>query len=597
MAVEAFLPSYFSSSSSSSFHARPPPHTHTNTLRFPPLPLRCQVSGALKIDLSGVAKAVGKVGNLIMEVLNAVQAAIELGLKLLKDVDEALAELETVLTTGPFGQALVLTERIVNATANVLTVVQHARESVSQGQTAVVVSPQASAALFTASSLLSGLAEAKDPEFVLNPALSNASTALQSVLGELQSAGDLLGSTQGALLAPVSPHAPSWLAALSDAQALGVTVHTLLASLGKANGVITAGGLPAATLPTTPLGRATTATPAATLPNFQVARAALLTAASAAQEALAVYASGSVSDAAWVGQVASLVPQLTAHRATVLGELAHVGPVQELAALVGAVRASSAHSYTVLCSGEVVAVQSSVTQALGLLGDGASGSTALAQLGSTLGSMLGTLGTLRGVATSPTVTTSASGPTHSARWFTEAVQGLQEGAGVMSGFVDVADVMQGAHIQSLQWVTGPIEAAAAVSMSFVTAVQGMVQDSAFTTLLTMLQVSLWALSCWVRGPCAFQRPVHSRASVHLHSLLPHATPFCFSLCLVRAPSQDELNVVYAEVSEYTSDAATIRDVVVRLIKVRPWSPTHRSCLPLPPPSPYPPIPRRWSPAL
>ncbi len=487
-----------------------------------------QVSGALKIDLSGLAKLTGKVGGVVMEVLNAAQYAVDLAFRFLNDVDVVLEELETSITTGPFADGVDLAARLVDATENLFLVIERARASVALGNSAMAVSTTLNSASDTATDIVSTLSDLTSGYSSVATSISSVSTTLDALLTDVTAASQTLNDTLAILQRPFDgagpdPVASAWTPALLNAQALGPAVGSVAVSVGKLHALAAT-----RTGPVAPLLDVSVATAAASAAvNYTFALGLLQDTEAAARDALDAYTSGSLTDAQWVARVTNMVPQLTANRDGVVSQVAAAAPILPLAKLLAGARASAARSRPVVCGGEASSLSLAASQVLALLDDrSVNTSAALASLKSALGAMSIHAPSLAALSVSYPVLSTLSGPTQSVTNFTESLAVAGDSIATLVRLVDSLDTLQSSFLSHTNSTTWPVESAAVACGPFVDAVQGLVLDPAFADVVSALQ--------------------------------------------------SELESLYAGVSEYTSDAATIRDIVVRIIRVVDKFPTFRA---------------------
>jgi hypothetical protein len=89
-----------------------------------------QASGALKLDLSGVAKGAAAVGGAAMEVLSTVQFVVDKAFEVLGRVTGALDDLGDSASpaASPFGAGASTVSRILSAVQSVWAIASNARQ-------------------------------------------------------------------------------------------------------------------------------------------------------------------------------------------------------------------------------------------------------------------------------------------------------------------------------------------------------------------------------------------------------------------------------------------------------------------------------------
>jgi hypothetical protein len=229
----------------------------------------------------------------------------------------------------------------------------------------------------------------------------------------------------------------------------------------------------------------------------------------------ATAATGGGSD--WLVAVSAMLPQLTASVGNARAQLTLAQPAATLTPAASAVTAALTTVDGTLCSGQVATAHAALVQAVALVEgapilQGALGP--LTGLLTTLNSSRPALGALQQLSA---VTATMGGPSPAGRAFLAAVTRLRASTGGLGRVSDSGDALQRVLLSAVDAVTHPILTASALAPVFVNATRTLLRDPVFAHTLATLQ--------------------------------------------------GELDALYAGVSQYTGDAATVRDVVKRIIRV------------------------------
>jgi hypothetical protein len=194
-----------------------------------------QISGAFKLDLSGVAKMTSSLGGAASGVMNSQQAIVDLALRLLNGADEMLVDLEDSIISGPFADGVDTARRLLNRTQDFLGSVNTTRVLSTVGQAALSVAKRAGAVGELAGSVVDVLQLAAAPDSPVAVALDVAVRDLQAVLRAVQLNNNTLREARVGLLAPITEATRAeWSQALVSTLDLSAASTSLLAVAAQA---------------------------------------------------------------------------------------------------------------------------------------------------------------------------------------------------------------------------------------------------------------------------------------------------------------------------------------------------------------------------
>jgi hypothetical protein len=430
-----------------------------------------ELAGALSVDLSGVAKVFARAGDAVMEVLNAVQFAIDVALQLLDEVTGALDALEAYVTNGLFADGINLTSTILTAIHTLQDLVTNSRQYVEAGTGAVDGADALYAVQDSAYELEAAITLLGNPVVGMSGVLQGvqtASAALGTDLGGLLTTLTSARTTVSGVLAAVPA---TWSSALASVHDVGVTVEAL-------SGAIAASPL----LP--PPGPGTALPP---LPALPALNATVVTAAGTAlaqtiavvQGALSARASGLLSDTEWVVSVAGSLPTVLTAREAAQDALSAFTSLNNLGPVVASVSSALDTSTAALCGQDVARLRSAVQlvqQYVGNLGVGTSGAAATASATLTaVSSMQAALPQLTAAGAAGVSASAGAGPVFSA--FQSNVSTLAANASLFTAVSTAAAALSTGALVDVPGLTNPVKIATTVFAPFIAIVASLTGDS------------------------------------------------------------------------------------------------------------------------